>query len=205
MSLLGTIAFSLNQAATELDSFKDWFSTIGFVKETVIVAEIRRRPHMTCLLGPTGSIAAPNRMRWEFGLGGVFRTDLVIGNDARREFTLIEFEGATATSVFGRNRTNQARAWSGEIEHGFGQLIDWACYQSHNLRDATLRDNLGGEIRRTTYLLICGRDAGIVGQGERERFDFRRNHISVQGVQAQVLTYDEMVCALTDNLEIWRG
>jgi len=27
----------------------------------------------------------------------------------------------------------------------------------------------------------------------------------VQGVPAQVLTYDEMVAAMTDNLEIWRG
>lgn len=205
MSLFDPVSFSLSEAEAELDAFKRWFRTVGFVREAVIVAEIRKRRHMMCLLGPTGSIAAPNLMCWELGLGGLFRTDLVIGNDAKREFTLVEFEGAGEASLFGKARTRQYRAWSGELEHGFGQLIDWACYQAHNLRDATLRDNFGGEIRRTTYLLICGRDAGIVGQGERERFDFRRTAVSVQGVPAQVLTYDEMVAAMTDNLEIWRG
>lgn len=204
MSLFDRIRFRLRDAEAELNAFKTWLQGIGFVNEAVIVREIRRRPHMVCLLGPTGSIAAPDLMRWELGLGGVFQTDLAIGNHARREFALVEFEGANEKSVFGGQRTLQSRAWSREIEHGFGQIIDWGWYRASNLRDATMRDNFGGEIRRMTYLLICGRDAGIVGQSERERFDFRRQHVGVQGVSVQVLTLDEMVAAMTDNLEIWK-
>ena len=204
MSLFEHLRFNLHEAEAELVSFRAWFDSVGFVAERSIVEQVRCRPQMTGLLGPTVSIATPNLIRWELGLGGLFKADLAIGNDARREFCLVEFEGANETSIFGAERTLQSRSWSREIEHGLGQMIDWACYHMYNLRDATMRDNFGGEIRRTTYLLVCGRDAGIVGQGERERFNFRRNHINVQGVPALTLTFDEMATAMADNLDFWK-
>lgn len=205
MSLFQDFKFSLRTAAAELDSFKAWLAGVSFVGETEMVSQVSQRSHMVCLLGPTATIAAPNLIKWELELGGVFRTDLALGNGGTHEFALIEFEGASENSLFGRRRTKQYRHWSGELEHGFGQTIDWSYYHAYNLRDATLHDNFGGPIRRSTYLVICGRDQGVVGQIERERLDFRQRHVQVQGVPSLLLTYDEMVVAMASNLEIWRS
>lgn len=204
MSLFAAFGFSPSKAEAELSSFRAWLDGVTFVAETEVVAQIAQRSHMVCLLGPTASIAAPNLIKWELELGGVFRTDLALGNDGRREFALIEFEGANENSLFGRKRTKQYRHWSGELDHGFGQTVDWSYYHAYNLRDATLHDNFGGPIRRSAYLVICGRDQGVIGQIERERLDFRRRHVQVQGVPSLLLTYDEMVVAMADNLEIWK-
>ena len=204
MSLFGKFRFDLKNAEAELETFKHWLAANLFVGEAAIVDEIRKRPHFLCLLGPTCFIAAPDLIRWELELGGIFRTDLVLGNDARREFALIEFEGAEEHSLFGRRSTSQYRHWSSQIEHGFSQTVDWAYFNSYNLRDAILRDNFGGDIRRSTYLVVCGRNAGILTDTERERFDFRRRSVRVGDAHAQVLTYDEMAAAMTDNLEVWK-
>ncbi len=196
---------NLTIAETELASFKVWLSGKSFIGEREIVRQIRNRPHMTCLLGPTGSISAPNLIRWELPFGGLYKADLALGNDHRRQFMLVEFEGAEEISLFRNARTAQYRYWGAHLEHGFGQLLDWASYFSYNKRDAALAANFGGRIDNCTYLVICGRDAGILDQMERERFTYRRAHVQVEGVQSQILTYDEMAVAMTNNLEIWRS
>lgn len=201
--MLEPYRINLAGAEAELDTFEQWLNGAGFVGETAIVREIRARPNMLCLLGPLGAIPAPNLLKWELSLQGLYRTDLVLGNDNRRSFLLIEFEGAEAHSVFGRTGTQQYRNWSPQLEHGFGQVIDWAALQATG-PNLALQNAFHGEIERSVFLVICGRDAGIEGALERQRFNFRREHVHIHGLLSQVLTYDDLVKAMRDNLEAWR-
>jgi len=55
---------------------------------------------MACLLGFSILMPKPDLIKFEFGVRGLFRSDLVIGNDASRKFVLVEFEGGQRNSIF---------------------------------------------------------------------------------------------------------
>lgn len=100
MSQFRPIAYSLSAAETELLSFKAWLAGRTFFGEAEVVAQIRARAQMCCLLASHAGIRAPDLIRFELALKGLFRTDLVLGNDHFRQFALIEFEDAQADSLF---------------------------------------------------------------------------------------------------------
>jgi hypothetical protein len=199
MSALHAISVDLKTATSELTSFKAWLATAGFVGETRIVAEIRSRPHMACLLAGTLGLSAPNLIRFELQMKGMFRTDLVLGNDGLRQFGLIEFEDAMPDSIF-RKGTKQYRYWSPRIEHGFSQIVDWAWVRSDHPNDSVLVAGFGGRVVTSAYAVICGRTMSLRDDTEEKRFAHRRASLKVEGQPALVLTYDEMVRYMEDNL-----
>lgn len=199
MSSFDSIAFNLKRADIELASFKAWLAAVTFVGETAIVAEIKSRQHMACLLASTLGLPAPDMIKFELAMKGMFRTDLVLGNHGQRRFGLIEFEDAEATSIF-RRGTTQYRYWSPRIEHGFSQILDWAWVRADHPNDSVLLSGFGGPITTSAYAVICGRDASLADDVERKRFKHRRDHLKVEGQPALVLTYDEMVRSMEDNL-----
>lgn len=199
MSLFKPIAFSLSTAEAELKSFKVWLSTKGFVGEREIVGEIRRREQMCCLIASSVGFNAPNMIRFELSLKGLFRTDLVLGNDHFRQFVLIEFEGAEETSVFAKS-TRQYRHWSRQIEHGFGQVIDWAWLRHDHPNDTVLTSAFGGHISESSYIVVCGRAAGLLNDMERKRFEHRRSRTTIEGEPVRFVTYDDLVAAVEFSL-----
>lgn len=204
MSVFDSIKFNLNRADQELTSFKAWLLANGFVGETTIVAEIKARPQMACLLGSSLGIEAPDMIKFELELKGMFRTDLVLGNHATRRFGLIEFEDATANSIF-KAGTKQYRYWAPRIEHGFSQVIDWAWVRQDHPNDSVIVNGFGGQIIATSYAVICGRDASLRDDLERKRFVHRRSSLSIEGRPALVMTYDEMVRYMDDNLAVFKS
>lgn len=199
MSDFSAIAYDLTQAEIELLSFKAWFATQAFVGETAIVAEIKKRPQMACLLGSVLNIPAPDLIKFELTMKGIFRTDLVLGNDSARAFGLIEFEPAEGNTLFKRG-TAQYRYWGSPLEHGFGQVIDWAWVRDDHPNDTVLENTFGGKIAKSAFAVIAGRDAGIVGPMEQRRFDHRRHLVAIGGHHAQIMTYDDMVRRMDESL-----
>jgi hypothetical protein len=199
MSSFQSIKFDLKLADRELKSFKRWLTGVAFVGETAIVSEIKTRSHMACSLASTLGLPAPDMIKFELALKGMFRTDLVLGNDSQRKFGLIEFEDAQEDSIFKRG-SRQYRHWSPRLEHGFGQILDWAWVRSDHPHDTVLLNGFGGVITASAYAVICGRDASLRDDVERKRFRHRRDSLRVEGQPALVLTYDEMVRHIEDNL-----
>ena len=201
MSAFKSIKFDLKLADGELTSFKAWLAGVRFVGETTIVKEIKSREHMACLLASTLGLQAPDMIKFELALKGMFRTDLVLGNNGTRRFGLIEFEDADANSIF-KPGTSQYRYWSDRIEHGFSQIIDWAWVRADHPNDSVLVAGFGGSITASAYAVICGRDASLQDDVEHKRFRHRRDHLKIEGQTALVLTYDEMVRYMEDNLAV---
>ena len=201
MTVFTSIKFDLKIADAELALFKGWLARAGFVGETAIVREIKARPNMACLLASLLGMPAPDLIRFELTLKGMFRTDLVLGNDALRKFGLIEFEDATETSLF-KGGTGQYRSWSPRIEHGFSQIIDWAWIRSDHPNDTVLVSAFGGPIETSAYAVICGRDDSLRDHIERKRFSHRRGSLKIEGHPAVILTYDEMVRSMEDSLAV---
>ncbi len=203
MSVFDPITFDIAVADSELASFKAWLAGVGFVGETEIVNEIKVRPQMICLLSAMLGFTAPDMIKFELTLKGMFRTDLVLGNDGLRQFALVEFEDAMANSIF-KPGTKQYRYWSARIEHGFSQIIDWAWVRSDHPNDSVLVAGFGGDIQASSYAVICGRDTSLRDPIEKKRFQHRRHNLKVEGHPALVLTYDEMVRHMENNLAALR-
>lgn len=201
MSVFDRLAWNLATAEIELAQFKIWLAGQTYVGEKAIVAEITSRPHMCGLLAAVAGFSAPDLIKPELQLKGLFRTDLVLGNSVTRQFALIEFEDAEVDSIFRKTKNKaQYRPWSSRLEHGFGQIVDWAWLKSDAPNDIVLTSAFGGKIVASAFLVIAGRDEGIAGEMEERRYLHRTNDVSIAGVPARVLTYDKMVAAMELNL-----
>lgn len=201
MTAFTHIDFNLADADRQLNSFRDWLHDETFVGEAEIVAQIKQRPHMACLLASTLGLEAPDLIRFELALKGMFRTDLVLGNHGTRRFGLIEFEDATEHSIFKKGAA-QYRQWAPRIEHGFSQIVDWAWVRQDHPNDTVLVNGFGGPISTSCYAVICGRDDSLRDDVERKRFAHRRSSLKIEGHPALVMTYDEMVRAMSDSLRV---
>jgi hypothetical protein len=197
---LQSIAFDPRIALDELTSFKAWMSARTYFPEGDAVAQIRVRQHMACLFGFSILMPKPDLIQFEFGVRGLFRADLVVGNNASRKFVLVEFEGAEVTSIFKRGTRNY-RYWAPQIEHGFGQVIDWGWAKHDNPNDSIMLNAFGGRVVDDGYIVVCGRSPPA-GSIEEKRFDYRRSRLKLEGNTVQFLTYDDMVNAMTDNLDV---
>lgn len=205
MSRLQALRWSLSRAEAELASFKTWLSGQGYVGETPVVVQIKTRPHMCGLLAAIAGFSAPDLIQFELTLKGLFRTDLVLGHDAGRQFVLVEFEPAEETSLFSGRETRQYRHWSRHLQHGFGQIVDWAWIRSDHPHDVALTNVFGGAIHVSSFLVVCGRDAGLRDEMERRRFHHRDGSVRIDGIAARILTYDGMVREMDRNLAVARS
>jgi len=194
----GKIAFSAIQAQTELTSFSAWMAAHEYFGERVVLNEIAARPQMACLLGFTIMMPASDLIKFEFGIKGLFRADLAIGNDKSRQFVLVEFEGGEHDSLF-KGGTRKYRRWSARLERGFGQVVDWGWAKHSHPGDAVFTSSFGGKVFDDCYIVVCGRNPPV-GSLEEQRFDFRRTRVQLNGVPVRFYTYDNMVDAMTDNL-----
>jgi hypothetical protein len=160
------------------------------------VQEIRARPQMACLFAYTMTMPSPDLYKFEFGMKGLFRADFVVGNDRARKFVLVEFEDGESDSLFsGRNATY--RRWSPRLEHGLGQVIDWAWAKASHPTDAAFENSFRGRVADDCYVVVCGRHPKT--RLEEERLDFRRS-LTLGKIKFQLYTYDDMVNAMADNL-----
>jgi hypothetical protein len=116
---------------------------------------------------------SPDLFKFELGIKGLFRADLVVGNDKSRRFVLIEFEDGNNDSLF-KGGTGQYRYWSPRLEHGFGQIIDWAWAKHSHPADPVFTNTFGGKVADDCYVVVCGRSPAP-GTLEEQRFTFR-NH-----------------------------
>ncbi|CAH0283399.1 hypothetical protein SRABI05_04281 [Agrobacterium fabrum] len=152
---------------------------------------------MSAVLAMTIMMPPPDLMSREFGIKGLFRADYVVGNHKARKFVLVEFESANSDSIF-RGGTKNYRYWSKDLEHGFGQIIDWAWAKQSAPTDPMFTNAFRGKVVDDCYVVVCGRrpDVGTIEEG---RFDFRKS-LNMGKINFQLYTYDDMVDAISDNL-----
>jgi hypothetical protein len=126
---------------------------------------------------------------------------LVVGNLQFQRFVFVEFESGQDTSLFGPKGTNQMRDWSRHLEHGFGQIVDWAWAIQDAGNTQMFKSAFECEDPIVLYLLVCGRDASMRDSTEERRFLWRSQSIILDGKIATCLTYDGLYRFLESTLE----
>jgi Domain of unknown function (DUF4263) len=192
-SLLEKIDLDFAKADQEFAEFKTFLHQHQTFKEKTVVAELKKRLHLSCLLGSlVAGVPKADVYRYEFEVLGAFRADLVVGHSQSRRLVFVEFEGGEKNSLFGRGTTAQMRHWSRQLEHGFGQLVDWAWALSHP--NPLITNAFGFEMISSASVVVCGRDAEMDAT-ETSRFNWRTNNIAVGQASAisTCLTYDGLL------------
>lgn len=205
MPQLQTINLDFAQATNELAEFRKFLQDNATFSEANVVAELKKLQHLSCLIGSMhAGVPRADVYKFEFQIQGVFRADLVVGNLHWRRFVLVEFESGQITSLFGPTETNQMRDWSRQLEHGFGQLVDWA-WAIHDAGNTQIFKNaFGCDDLSALYVLVCGRDALMNGT-EKKRFFWRSDNVLLNGKPATCLTYDGLLVFFQATLEAIRS
>jgi hypothetical protein len=178
MSQFRNIDLNFATAEKELKTFRQFVASNKNFSETKIVTELKKRPHLSCLvLAMNGGVRRATKYKFEFQIQGVFRADLVVGNIQQKRFVLVEFESGEPTSLFGPGKTNQMRHWSQRLEHGFGQLVDWAWAIKDAGGTLILKNSFGCDEMSALYLLVCGRDHDM-DNIEMKRFNWRSQKVT---------------------------
>ena len=156
-----------------------------------ILPFLRPRPHLCAAFGFANAyLHMPDRLAQEVTLFGGFRCDLIVGDSRSEQFTLVEIEDATRTSVFEATRGRAFPRWSGRFEKGFSQLVDWAWRLDHERAPSvTLESVLGCGNPKLHHLLVIGRQHWLDAASEA-RLEWRRMHIGIANQRATIWTYD---------------
>lgn len=196
------LEIDIDQCRRDLDDFDALLAPNEDLKEREhILPFFRARPHLTLFLASYAvNLDDYDRLAYEFDIFSLFRADAVIGEWSSRNYCFVEFEDATATSIFvrGDRRTTE---WSDRFEAGYSQITDWF-WALEAYRDTEAFERKFGQRRiNTAALLVVGRDYGVTG-GDRLRLEWRRNHVIVNSQRIICCTYDELLRGLYRKLDV---
>lgn len=200
--LVGVPRFSLAVAEAELSALRAWLSVTPYCGEREIVAKLRSFAALCPLMGMYDGRRYPSRQKFEFEIAGVCRADFIAGHG--QHFVLVEFEGAEANSIFGPGGSNQMRHWGQQIQHGFSQIADWSWAKNEAQQSRIFQSALGVDQSTETYVLVCGRDASLVGH-ERSRLMWRHGKTSIASCRILFQTYDDLVQHFETTLDFARS
>src|SRR5262249_44809005 len=116
-----------------------------------------------------------------YQLFGDFGCDLVVGDSQRKAFRFIEWEDATATSLFRQQGRKATRAWSGRFERGFSQIVDWFWKLDDVARTDEFEARFGSRHAHYFGLLVIGRDSQLEHPRESGRWQWRTRKVLVNG------------------------
>jgi hypothetical protein len=168
-----------------------------------ILPFVRRSRHLAAAFGfANRMLALPTLLAIERPLLGSFRCDVVVGNAAARQFTLVELEDARENSLFEPVTGRDYPRWSSRFERGFSQLVDWAWRIDHERQpSATLEAAFGTADPQIHYLLVIGRDRWI-GPAGRARLDWRQRHNGISRERTTVWTYDDLFLFVSGRVAV---
>jgi Domain of unknown function (DUF4263) len=134
----------------------------------------------------------------------MFRADFIAGSPSRKEYVLVEFEGAEEYSIFGPSGTNQMRHWGSQIQHGFSQIADWSWAKNESQHSRIFQAALGVDESTESHVLICGRDSSLIDH-ERSRLLWRHSKTAIAGCRVLFQTYDDLAEHFESALDFVRS
>ncbi|HEX5506539.1 MAG TPA: Shedu anti-phage system protein SduA domain-containing protein [Thermomicrobiales bacterium] len=159
----------------------------------------RGHPHLAAPLGKFNpNLIAPDLLAYELSLLGRYTVDLVIGHRATGNFVLVEFEDGAADSIFHQSAGRTTPYWATRFERGYSQIIDWLNLVDNQQTTPEFLAIFDAASISVTTLLVIGRDHALTSY-DRQRLEWRRNRVVVNGTRVLCLTYDELLRNLSGS------
>ena len=149
-------------------------------------------------------VGAATHVGTEVPLWADFTCDLVAGSIQDRAFVFVEFEDASATSVFRPELGRKNSHWGRRVEHGISQVTDWLFrINSEGSSDRMERD-FGSRHITPMGLVVAGRSQDIIAY-DRIRLDWRSRNSVIGGAKLAIVTYDDLLSWLDGRIILLRS
>jgi hypothetical protein len=205
MTPFETLSISKRTILPELREFRqllDAHSNSPLRERDHILPFFRSHRHLAALIGTWNpGIARPDRIAFEFDIFGDYKADLVVGDSRNHQYCFIEFEDATATSIF-RKTAKATPDWSQRFEHGFSQIIDWILWLDNQRGTAAYTSRFGANPIQFAALLVIGRDRFLEVAPLGERLTWRSEQVVVASRKVHCITYDRLYRDLSGRLKM---
>ena len=169
-----------------------------------IIPFFKARQQLSALVGSYhAKIIVPDRIAFEYDIFGDFRSDLVVGDFVSNSYCFVEFEDATANSIFVSKSSRSIPDWSPRLDRGFNQILDWFWKLNDFERTEDFENRFNSRSIDYIGLLVIGRDKYLEPR-EKKRLDWRRKKLIVNSMHVQCITFDELYANLSARLDKYR-
>lgn len=189
---LSPFVLSLAECERDLVEFKQLLDSGYELSESrQILPFFRQHPHLAAMTASLNlQFDQIDRLGFELSLFGSFRCDLAVGDSRSRAFTLIEFEDARPSSIFGGGRRFNDE-WGVRFEHGFSQLVDWFWALDHHRTVPDFTRCFGSMPVKFYGMLVIGRTRDLEPH-HLERLHWRLEHVLVDSLKMTCITFDQL-------------
>jgi hypothetical protein len=203
MKSFDSFAFDLRKCRAELDELLVLLNSQPHLQERKdVLPFFRARRHLSAFIGSYFPyLASPDRIAYEYDLFGDFACDLAIGDSTTGQYCFVEFEDATASSLFVAKGAKATLEWSPRFEHGFSQVLDWF-WKLNDQEGSTEFVHRFGLTASYEGMLIIGRSTGL-SHKERDRLRWRRDKVVSDSKRVHCVTYDELYQHLDSRLKLY--
>lgn len=202
MKSLEPFAFDPSRCFQEVVELQRWLGRYPQLEERKQIQPFfRKRPHLAAFLACySPNIIRFDRLAFQYPLFGDFTCDIAIGDSVKNAYCFVEFEDAGPNSLFVKQGRKATREWSPRFDHGYSQLIDWFYKLADLAKTDDFAARFGARSISYTGILVIGRDE-YLQPGEKERLEWRRNHVVVASQHIQCVTFDRLLEDLLGRLE----
>ena len=189
------IRYNRDECLRHLDEFRALLDSRAELEEQADVKPFfDERPQFSALVGTTYAPEACScdLVAAQYQLFGDFGCDLAVGDSRRHVFGFVEWEDATARSLFRSRGRKATPEWSARVEAGFSQIIDWLWKLDDMSRTDEFHARFGHRHAEYFALLVVGRDDQLEHQREQTRWHWRSRRVVVNGRPVRLVTYDDL-------------
>lgn len=138
-----------------------------------------------------GRIQFADQIKREFRVSSFFRTDLTVRRADTDNICVVEFEGASDRDIFAESDRG-IDTWARPFEKGFSQVVDWAWALDEYRNNSDFIDAFGSSRPNVVGVLVIGRATSLAAQTPKNRWEWRRNKVDVDGMKVSLVTFDEL-------------
>ena len=213
MMIFKDLAFDKDQCQKELEEVRQLFAPYPNIDEIKGEGDLlgglqgifERRTQLFALLGKIvfGEIATKWNKNAPFG---DFIADFVIANKTEKKVCLIEFEDAKEESIFAK-KTRSGRTvtyeWSPRFDHGYSQILDWK-YHAVEEKESVKKD-FDQKPKEIEFALFIGWSKYLKRSNLQERFDFRKNKVTIESKAFCCMCFDSLIEELQEKLDLYNA
>ncbi|MET7242510.1 Shedu anti-phage system protein SduA domain-containing protein [Methylobacterium sp. EM32] len=185
--------FDLSAAEQELAAFKSLLDTnTRLAERKQVLANFDTWPNLCAMFGfYHGRIQFADRIKREFRISSFFRTDLTVRRSGTDSICVVEFEGASNKDIF-EPSDRGIDTWARPFEKGFSQVVDRAWALDTYRTNPDFMDAFGSSRPNVVGVLVIGRSTSLPSRVAKDRWDWRRNKVNVDGMKVSLITFDEL-------------
>jgi hypothetical protein len=193
MGLLQPIAPDRRAIVAEVDAYRAFLNGNPRGERADFLPFFGAHHHLCAFLATfNNGVRQADHVAYEFPLWGDFVCDVVTGSRLDGAFVFVEFEDASATSIFRAVAGRKVSRWGARAEAGLSQVTDWLFRLDSARNTHEMEREFGNRQVRPVGLVVVGRRAEVSSY-DALRLNWRSENTVIGGSRIAIMTYDDLL------------